>query len=290
MKPKYAVITPARDEDKYIARNIASVIAQSIPPSIYILVDDGSKDRTLKIMRSFEKHTYIRILSRQDRGKRSMGSGVMQAFNAGLSQINLDSYDFVVKLDADIVLPKDYFEKLFDEFDKDPKLGIASGKSRVREKKAYRDTRLNDDHAGGASKIYDVDCFKDIGGLVPTLGWDTLDEISAQMLGWKVRSFGSVRFTNLRPMAASTGPWVIGKIREGKISFMLGYHPIYLVMRAIRQLWERPKIIGSFGLIIGFTAGYIWRYPRVLRVAQMRYLRKLQSDKIKNFFFFRTKK
>src|SRR5690349_15979143 len=126
---RYALITPCRDEAKYARRTLDSVTAQSVPPALWVIVDDGSTDEMPKILAEYaQRFGYIRIITRADRGDRKLGGGVIDAFYAGYDTIDPDQFDYVCKLDLDLDLPKRYFETLMQRMEQDPRIGTASGK------------------------------------------------------------------------------------------------------------------------------------------------------------------
>src|SRR5262249_40789193 len=155
-------------------------------PLLWVIVDDGSCDRTPEMIRRFAtEHDWIRVHTlRRDRD-RLPGTGVIHAFRAGLELISNQEYDFIVKLDGDLKLPPDYFERLLKKFHEDQRLGIASGVYLERRDDEWHEIRMPEYHAAGASKMIRAACFEQIGGFVPSRGWDTVDEIHAQTHNWK---------------------------------------------------------------------------------------------------------
>ena len=174
---KYVVITPARDEEKYLQKTIASMVAQTIIPLQWVIVNDGSKDRTLEFgEQASRSYPWIKIISRQNRGFRKAGGGVVETFYDGYALIKDLKYDFIVKLDGDLSFGPDYFEKCFNFFDTCPKIGIAGGEIfNFIDGQLIKETSVRF-HVRGATKIYKKDCWDAIGGLLHAPGWDTLDE------------------------------------------------------------------------------------------------------------------
>src|SRR5262245_46206907 len=173
---RYALITPCRDEAAYLPTTIATVAAQSVPPAIWIIVDDGSTDETPQILaQAAQQHPYIQIVRREDRGGRSVGPGVVEAFYDGLDRLDLDEYDYVCKLDGDLELPQRYFERLMEVFEADPWLGTLSGKLFLRYDDKIVEERCGDENSVGPSKFYRAECFRDIGGFVRQVSWDGID-------------------------------------------------------------------------------------------------------------------
>src|SRR5271157_2304058 len=176
----YVIVSPVKDEEKYIETTIKSVIGQTVRPSSWIIVDDGSRDRTSGIVRKYcQRYSWIHFV-RIDRGaEKQVGSAEVSAFVLGYKQVEAD-HEFVVKLDGDLDLPEDYFAGLIARFREDETLGIASGLFLEQKGKRWVLCRLPDYHAVGASKMVRIECYRQIGGFILEPGWDTVDEIRAR--------------------------------------------------------------------------------------------------------------
>ena len=172
---KYVIITPARDEEKYIEGTIRSVIQQTILPAEWVIVDDGSKDRTSEILERYStQFTWIHPVNRADRGYRKSGGGVVDAFYEGYGELTTTDWDFIVKLDADLVFGNEYFEDCFKKFIENPKIGIGGGTIYSNINGKYVKENCPPFHVRGATKIYRRDCWSAIGDLIRAPGWDTL--------------------------------------------------------------------------------------------------------------------
>jgi biofilm PGA synthesis N-glycosyltransferase PgaC len=208
-KVRYIVISPVRDEQDYIRNTIQSLASQTSSPELWIIVDDGSKDDTGRITdEASAKYNWIKVLHRQDSGLRRAGGGVMQAFYAGFELIGHQKWEFLVKLDGDITCEPDYFERCFGRFKVEPRLGIGGGLvcNQVDGALCPESTIDPKFHVRGATKIYRRECWLAIGGLAPATGWDTIDELKANMMGWSTRTFHEIKVLHLtdpqeRPMA-----------------------------------------------------------------------------------------
>lgn len=280
---KLLIISPVRDEAAYLQKTIDSIAAQTVRPTIWLIVDDGSKDGTPAIAeRAAEEYEWIHVYCRADRGVRKLGGGVVEAFDDGLSQFNLDDFDYVCKLDGDLELGPTYFELLFDKFEADPKLGTASGKSWVRVGKHLVPERSGDDFSHGQTKLYRVQCFKEIGGFVREVMWDGIDCHMCRMLGWKAESFRDeqLRFIHLRTMGSSFRSIYHGRLRWGYGQYFMGTHPLYaLAITAYRSL-ERPWIVGGLLILVGFWGAYLRRLPQYDNPDFRRHLRKWQLSRL----------
>ena len=283
---RYAIISPVRNESGRIQRTLESVVGQSEPPVCWVVVDDGSTDDTASAVSEIaDRVGYIRLLELDDNnaGKsvdRLMWAAEARAFNVGLCEIDLDTVDYVVKLDGDLAFGPEYFAGLLDEFDRDPQLGIAGGHCyQIRD--AERELEwVPDAHVRGATKMYRMRCFADIGGIEPVYGWDTLDEIKAQMAGWRTRSFHP-GVDHLKP-TGSVGGMLRGWARGGMGAYMLGYHPLFLVVRSARLLTARPYVLGGLAYLAGYLMALVRRTPRVADKATTDYLRRRQMQRLRS--------
>lgn len=276
---KYIIITPARDEEAHIEKTIISVAQQTIQPLQWIIVDDGSRDDTGAIIdRYASSHPWITALHRSNRGFRQAGGGVIETFYDGYAQIESE-WDFLVKLDADLSFASDYFERCFEEFAKDPQLGIGGG-GIYHEDNGILKLEANPlFHVRGATKIYKRQCWEDLGGLLHAPGWDTVDEVKANMLGWKTRSFLDLQVSHFRFTGAADGAWK-DCVKNGRANYVAGYHPIFMLMKCMRRVARRPYVIGAAGLLWGFASGYLERGHQVEDRALINYIRTQQLRRL----------
>jgi poly-beta-1,6-N-acetyl-D-glucosamine synthase len=282
---KYLIITPARDEEEYIEKTILAVASQSVRPLQWIIVNDGSRDKTGAIIDYYaEMYPWITARHRPNRGYREAGGGVINTFYDGYAQIEPSQWSFLVKLDADLSFPSDYFERCFAEFVKDPRLGIGGGGIYHEEDGELKLEENPKFHVRGATKIYRRECWDDIGGLLRAPGWDTIDEVKANMLGWSTRSFLDLRVSHYRFTGAADGAWK-DSIKNGRANYIAGYHPLFMLVKCMRRLPRKPYLLGSTALLWGFLSGYWKRTPQVedrglisyTRTQQMRRLLLLDS-------------
>jgi len=186
---KYVIITPAKNEANYIETLIKSVIDQTIRPLEWIIVDDNSDDDTARIVMDYcKKYSWIKLIRHYDSVKlRESGAKVVRAFYKGFDALKVKNYDFIVKLDADLKLPKNYFEMVAKTFEQYPEVGICGGYCVINKNGKIVKERSHDKHLRGAIKAYKRECFEDIGGIKETLGWDGLDQYMALFKGWEIR-------------------------------------------------------------------------------------------------------
>jgi poly-beta-1,6-N-acetyl-D-glucosamine synthase len=281
----YVIITPARDEEEFIEKTIESVANQTILPVQWIIVNDGSRDRTAAIIdRSAATYPWITARHRPNRGYRAAGGGVIDTFYDGYEQICDLEWDFLVKLDADLSFSHDYFERCLAEFDRDPHLGIGGGGIYHPERHGLKLEENPQFHVRGATKIYARACWDALGGLLRAPGWDTVDELKANMLGWQTRTFPELQLSHYRFTGTADGAWK-DCIKNGRANYITGYHPLFMFIKCMRRIPRRPYLIGSIGLGWGFLSGY-WRgiqqvqdkpLIRYTRAQQMRRLLMLES-------------
>jgi poly-beta-1,6-N-acetyl-D-glucosamine synthase len=277
---KYVVITPVRDEEEHLQSTIESMVQQTVLPEEWVIVDDGSKDQTRKIIDEYaSRYPWIKAVHRQDRGFRKAGGGVVDAFNDGYRALTCSNWEFVAKFDGDLTFSPDYFEKCFDEFQKDARLGVGGGvicyvedgKKRFEEAPAF--------HVRGATKIYRKACWDGIAGLLTAPGWDTMDEVKANSLGWSTRSFPHLHLVHQRDTGSADGLWPT-LVKYGRANYICGYHPLFMLCKCILRVPQRPYVIGSIGLMYGFISGYLKNIPQVDDRATIAYLRRQQMSRL----------
>jgi glycosyltransferase involved in cell wall biosynthesis len=277
---KYVVISPVRDEAAHLPRTIESVARQTVRPVEWIIVNDGSSDKTGAIIdEGTRKFPWLRAIHRSNRGFRKPGGGVVEAFNEGYKAIQHREWDFLVKLDGDLSFEPDYFQVCFEHFEREPNLGVGGGavcdlldgKLCVEESPAF--------HVRGATKIYRRACWDALGGFWPGPGWDTIDEVTAQRLGWRTRTFRDLRLVQHRPTGQADGFWRV-LVKYGRANYSAGYHPLFMLCKCGRRLVHKPYLVGSLGLLYGYVTGYTKRVPRLEDKATVAYLRQQQLNRL----------
>jgi glycosyltransferase involved in cell wall biosynthesis len=279
---RYVIVSPVRNEAEYIQNTIESVVSQTVKPTLWIIVDDGSTDGTRRIIQeAAARHTWIKTVHRGDRGVRLAGEGVMEAFYAGLEVVGTERWQYLAKLDGDVTFESDYFECCFARFAEEPKLGIVGGLVCNMVKGTLCPESKADPafHVRGATKIYRRECWQGIGGLVQAVGWDTVDELKANMLGWSTRTFSDIRIVHHRPAGAAYGTWQ-NWVKNGLANYVAGYHPIFMLLKCISRVFKRPYGIAALGLWFGFCSGYAKRIRRVDDAPFRQYFRSQQLRRL----------
>ena len=275
----YCLITPARDEARYARRTLDSIVKQSVPPTLWIIVDDGSKDATPDILKEYAaKHDWIRIIRRDDRGTRKLGGGVIDAFYTGYETINPKEYRYICKLDLDLDIPPRYFETLMQKMEQDPRIGTCSGKPYMDLNGQLVSEMLGDENSVGMIKFYRTDCFEEIGGFVRYLMWDGIDGHRCRMLGWIAISWDEpeLRFIHLRPMGTSDKSWWTGRVRHGIGQYYMGTTPAYMLASALFRMTRPPLIVGGIAMFWGYLKSVLQRGERYEDSAFRPFLRRYQ--------------
>lgn len=281
--PRYVIVTPVRDEALDIEKTIASVVPQSIRPLRWVIVDDGSTDGTSAIVdRLAGPHAWITVIHRANRGYRAAGGGVMEAFYAGFLALGDDLWDFIVKLDGDLSFAPDYFERCFSKFEGDARLGIGGGTICRQDNGVLKVDSTGDPpfHVRGATKIYRRNCWEMIAPLAKAPGWDTIDEVKANLHGWSTRTFPDLQLIQHKPTGGADGNWR-NWFKNGRANYLTGYHPLFMLAKCMKRAFRhRPFLVESLALWAGFTSGYVQRLPPVADRKVIRYLRQQQLRRL----------
>jgi biofilm PGA synthesis N-glycosyltransferase PgaC len=246
-------------------QTLDTMVSQSIPPARWVIVDDGSTDSTPQILLEYaQRHPWIHIVTRTDRGHRAVGPGVIDAFYAGYETINPDDYDYLCKLDLDLRLPPRYFEILMEKMAADPLLATCSGKAYIQSGGQLVNERHGDENSIGASKFYRMSCFKALGGFVREVMWDGIDGHKCRMRGWTACSWDEpeLRFVHLRPMGSSQQSIYTGRMRHGFGQWFMGTSLLFMLASAIYRIPEKPYVLGSLAILWGWVKSALQRKPR----------------------------
>ena len=218
----YYIIIPAYNEEKFIDLTLNSLVAQKVLPRKIIVVSDNSTDKTAKIVTDFaKKHSFISLIEKKSDAIHLPGSKVVRAFQTGFDTVD-NNYDFIVKLDADLILPNNYFETIIQHFNSDATIGMAGGFAYIEKNNNWILENLTDkDHIRGAFKAYRKQCFAEIGGLKPAMGWDTVDELLCRFYGWKIKTDPTLIVKHLKPTGANYNK--AARYKQGEAFYSLGY-------------------------------------------------------------------
>ncbi len=253
-------------------RTLDSVVAQTLTPSLWVIVDDGSTDATPDILADYAAaHEWIRVIPKPDRGHRAVGPGVIEAFYVGYDTIDPADFTYSCKLDLDLDLPPRYFETLIERMEADPRIGTCSGKPYIRRGDQLVSERRGDEMSVGMTKFYRQSCFEDIGGYVREVMWDAIDCHKARSLGWRAVSWDhpDLNFEHLRPMGSSqTSIWT-GKRRHGFGQWFMGSDPLFYAATCMFRMTEPPYVLGGLAMLQGYVQAW-WRRERQLEDPELR--------------------
>ncbi len=263
-------------------RTLDSVVAQTVRPSLWVIVDDGSTDQTPGIIAEYMgKYDFIRVVRREGRDQRSVGPGVIDAFYAGLDTVDLEQFDYLCKLDLDLDLPACYFERLIERMEQDPRIGTCSGKAYFPGANGQLISEaIGDEMSVGMTKFYRVACFGQIGGFVREVMWDGIDCHRCRMRGWIAFSWDDpeIRFTHLRAMGSShKGVWT-GRTRHGFGQYFMGTGLVYMTVSAFYRMTRPPLFVGGVGMWWGYVKSMLTRKPRYEDLEFRQFLRRYQWD------------
>jgi len=280
-KIRYILISPVRNEAKHIKRTIESVLRQNIKPKKWIIVDDGSTDDTLKIVEEYASNNpIIELIKIKDRGHYDLYyGGEIKAFYRGYEEIEIEEIDYIGKIDGDISFKNDYFEKIFGEFNRNKKLGIAGGRCIYRINNETVVEQSSKEHVRGASKIYRIECWKDINGVEKELAWDTIDVYKARMKGWETKTFDDIQFEHFVKTGSKSGV-LNGFKRRGRVAYLSGMLPLYFVLRLKKEITTKPYLYGALICLISYIKCYFVKEKRLVDNKLRKFVRSEQKRKI----------
>jgi glycosyltransferase involved in cell wall biosynthesis len=284
---QYVLISPSRNEARFIEKTLDSVVRQTILPLKWVIVNDGSTDATGEIAARYaEQHSWIELVNLPARKERHFAAKV-QAFTTGLERVKGLQYDIIGNLDADVSLDSDHFEFLLSKFSEDSRLGVAG--TVFTEPGGYNsatDSFEGQTYVSGQCQIFRRECFEEIGGYVPSKagGIDWMAVMTARMIGWNTRSFREKSFLHHRPLGTAERGAIASNYAYGKKDYILGGHPLWQVFRCTYRALKRPYVVGGAALFAGYWAAFLSRMERPVSPELMRFHRAEQMRKLKNIF------
>ena len=284
---KYVLITPAHNEEAFIQKTLDSVVAQTLLPERWVIVDDGSTDRTAEIVDSYEKqYPWIELIRRPRRPDRSF-AGKVYAFNLGFDRVASLTFEVLGNLDADLSFEQDYLEFLMRKFSEDPKLGVAG--TPFTENGGYdsaRDSFEGENHVAGGCQLFRRRCFEEIGGYVPNGagGIDWIAVTTARMKGWKTRSFPEKRFHHYRSLGTAGRSGPAARFSYGEKDYYLGGSPLWQLFRVAYRMTKPPVLIDGLALLSGYCWAAIRRVERCVTPELVRFHRQEQMQKLRAIF------
>jgi glycosyltransferase involved in cell wall biosynthesis len=288
MNQPYIIVTPAYNEQNYIDKLVESVVSQTVLPRLWVIVDDGSTDKTGDIVRRYaSKYDWIRYVYHPKTIDQSYYGSNVCAILEGLRYVKDEKYEYLAILDADISLPRDYYEQIFARFERDEKLGVASGVYQDLVNGKLRKV-LNDRRSTPkAIQVFRRECYEKIGGYLPMKygGEDTVACVMARMNGWKSWSFPELCVIHNKPAGTGhAGNILTIRFRQGLNEYGIGGHPLFVLLKFIRRcVKERPYILGGFARIAGFLYGCCLQEKHQISDDVIRFIRAEQVERIFRF-------
>lgn len=283
----YVLITPARNEAAFIEKTLASMVAQTVLPERWVIVDDGSTDRTAEIVeRYMKRHPWIELVRRPQHLDRNFAAKV-HAVNAGLERVNSLQFEIIGNLDADVSFEPDYMGFLMQKFSEEPELGVAGTPfTQGGDYDSSQDSFEGENYVAGPCQLFRYRCFQDIGGYVPNPagGVDWIAVMSARMKGWKVQSFPEKRFHHYRTLGTAEKGILGASFSYGERAYYLGGSPIWNLFRGIYRMTKRPFLFGGMALMSGYCWAAIRRVKRPVPREMIRFHRREQMKKLRTIF------
>lgn len=281
---KYYIIIPTYNEEKFISLTLQSIVEQTILPSKVVVVNDGSIDKTEEIIKSFtSNYSFISLVTKTSEAIHLPGSKVVQAFQKGLETVD-DNYDFIVKADADLIFPSNYFETICKHFQSDAKIGMVGGFAFIEKNGEWILENLTDkDHIRGAFKAYRKETFKQIGGLKPAMGWDSVDELLCKFYNWKVVTDESLQVKHLKPTGANYNK--VARYKQGEAFYSLGYGFWITTIASLKLAMLKKKPFLFFDYIQGFLKAKSAKKPLLVTPEQAKFIQKYRWKKMKEKLF-----
>ena len=283
---RYVLITPARNEEKFIESTIQSVVAQTLLPERWVIVDDGSTDRTAEIAERYTRqYTWIELVRRPQRVDRSFAAKV-HAFNAGLERVRSPKFDVIGNLDSDVSFDADYLAFLMQKFSEDAELGVAGTPFIEEGYDSGKDSFEGQNHVAGACQLFRYECFQEVGGFIPNRagGVDWIAVTTARMKGWKTQSFSEKRIRHHRAIGTAERGEVSALYAHGQKDYYLGGSPVWQFFRACYRMTKKPVIRGGLALLIGYWWAAVRRIERPVTPELMRFHRREQMKKLRAVF------
>jgi poly-beta-1,6-N-acetyl-D-glucosamine synthase len=286
---RYVVITPAKNEAKFINLTIRSMVAQTVRPLKWVIVSDGSTDGTDEIVKRYAVTypwlTLVRLPVRQERDF----AGKVHAFNAGYACVAPLEFDVVASLDADITFENNYFQFLLAKLDADSSLGLVGTPFKDTSMYDYRFVSI--EHVSGACQVFRRRCFEDIGGYQPVRsgGIDHIAVLTARMKGWKTRTFVEMICTHHRTIGTAERSVLQARFRDGKLDYQLGGHPLWESFRVIYQMTRRPLLLGGLAIAAGYLCALVQRLDRSISPDLVRFRRREQLQRLSRFLRSRAR-
>lgn len=280
----YYIVIPAHNEEQFIELTLDSLLSQTVLPKKIVVVNDNSTDKTAEIVTAYGKENpFISLVNKTSSATHLPGSKVIQAFHSGFASLD-ENYDVIVKLDADLILPNNYFETIDKHFQSDLTIGMVGGFCYIEKNGNWILENLTDkDHIRGALKAYRKETFKQIGGLKAQMGWDTVDELLCKFYNWKVVTDASLHVKHLKPTGANYNK--TARYKQGEAFYTLGYGFFITSIASAKLAMMKKKPILFLDYIQGFWKAKASKTPLLVTREQAKYIRNYRLKKMKEKLF-----
>ena len=273
------VLMPMRNEIATIRTTLDSICVQTVKPDLLLVLADGVSDGSdAEVQLYAERFPWIEQVRLPDRGFDLVGQGVAQVLNYGLGLIEGKPSVFLAKVDADVDLAPDYFERLLRQFDIDSRLAMASGHPFAFEEGKRILERHGDRFPSGTARIYRREYLRQVGNWVSSVGWDTVDILRMRMRQFEVKVLHDLEYHHIRRMGTRNG-YIDGMLRDGRNAYLTGYAPWFLVLRAAYNGIHRPYLLRTLCMLIGYFKAMAFRLPRVVSQEEMKFHRHLHRER-----------
>lgn len=287
-KYAYVLITPARNEEAYIEKTIQSVISQTVLPVKWVIVSDGSTDRTDELVKKYiPENSWIELVRMPEHRDRHFAAKV-QCFNAGYERVKDTKYAIIGNLDADISFENDYLWFLLRKFAENHELGVA-GTPFVEGVSHYDYRFTNIEHVSGACQLFRRECFEAIGGYIPIKygGIDWTAVTTARMKGWQTRTFTEKVCLHHRKIGTGNSRAMLVSFKQGKKDYCLGGHPLWQIFRCLYQMKNKPYMISGMFIFAGYFLALISRVKPSVSEELIHFHRREQIQRLKKLFGFK---
>jgi cellulose synthase/poly-beta-1,6-N-acetylglucosamine synthase-like glycosyltransferase len=277
---KYYIVIPSHNEEKFISLTLKSLVEQTVLPKKIVVVNDNSTDKTADIVLDFAKEfAFISLVNKTSEAIHLPGSKIIQAFQKGLETLD-ENYDFIVKADGDLIFPTNYFETVISHFKSDDKVGMVGGFAYIEKNGEWiLENLTGKDHIRGAFKAYRKECFQQIGGLKPAMGWDTVDELLCKYYNWKVVTDENLKVKHLKPTGANYNK--TARFKQGEAFYTLGYGLIITAIASLKLAMRKGKPLLFIDYMNGFWKAKSAKKPLLVTAEQAKFIRNYRWKKMK---------
>jgi len=290
---RYILVTPVKNEERSLPDLIQSVANQTIMPALWVIVDDGSTDQTSNIIKeSKEKYDWIKSVSLKE-SPRDLGKHISQVYREGFDfsinycKVHEIKYEYIGIADADIILSTDFFDRLIEKFEKNSKLGLASGGIYYNYNNELILEKGREDLPRGGARMFRRKCFEDVGGYSITYAPDSIANIKAKLRGWEIKQFEEIKATQTRRTSTAEGFWK-GYWIKGATSYFVNISPCFAMLKSLKYLFNRPYYIG-LAYFWGYFSSFLRKQERIDDAEIREYYHKTKLQEVRRYYFDQLK-